>query len=88
MTLSDRMIEYRARENISQAELAVRVGVDRTTINKAENGWQVSRLTEAKIEIVLKGKALRPHIRQTTDTIEVGFTNFPFLTEATNGETE
>lgn len=55
MTLSDRMIEYRARENISQAELASRVGVDRTTINKAENGKLVSRLTEAKIELVLKG---------------------------------
>jgi len=36
MTLSDRMIEYRARENISQAELAARVGVDRCVINKAE----------------------------------------------------
>lgn len=56
MTLSDRMIEYRARENISQAELAARVGVDRCVINKAENGKHVSRLTEAKIELVLKGE--------------------------------
>ena len=55
MTLSDRMIEYRARENISQAELASRVGVDRGTILKSENGGTVSRLTEAKIELVLKG---------------------------------
>lgn len=54
MTLSDRMIEYRARENISQAKLAIRVGVGRGVINKAENGKHVSRLTEAKIEIVLK----------------------------------
>lgn len=53
--LSDRMIEYRARENISQAELAARVGVDRGVINKAENGKHISRLTEAKIELVLKG---------------------------------
>ena len=56
MTLSDRMIKYRARENISQAELAARVGVDRGTILKAENGGTVSRLTEAKIELVLKGE--------------------------------
>lgn len=54
MKLSDRMIEYRARENISQAELAARVGVDRGVINKAENGKHISRLTAAKIELVLK----------------------------------
>lgn len=55
MTLSDRIIEYRALEDISQAELAARVGVDRGTILKAENGEAVSRLTVAKIELVLKG---------------------------------
>lgn len=55
MTLSQKIIEYRAREDISQAELAARVGVDRTTINRAENGVEVSRLTAAKIERVLRG---------------------------------
>ncbi len=56
MTLSQKIIEYRAREDISQAELAARVGIDRTTINKAENGGEVSRLTVAKIERVLRGE--------------------------------
>ncbi len=55
MTLSRKIIEYRAREDISQAELANRAGVDRTTIIKAENGGEVSRLTKEKIERVLKG---------------------------------
>lgn len=58
MTLSERIIEYRAREDISQIEFAERVGVNRSTIVKIENGWAGSRLTEAKIERVLKGDAM------------------------------
>lgn len=56
MTLADRIIDYRAREDISQAAFAIRANVDRGVINKAENGKNISRLTEAKIELVLKGK--------------------------------
>lgn len=56
MTLSDRIIEYRAREDISQAEFASRAKVDRTTIIKAENGGKVTRLTAAKIKRVLTEK--------------------------------
>ncbi len=56
MTLSQRIIEYRSNEEVSQAEFANRAGVDRTTIIKAENGGEVSRLTREKIERVLKGE--------------------------------
>ena len=50
MTLSEKMIEYRAKENISQTALAERCGVTLQTINSIENGKQTpSRLTEAKI---------------------------------------
>lgn len=58
MALSERIIEYRAREDISQSEFAARVGVDRTTINKAEKGVALSRLTEAKINLVLRGESI------------------------------
>lgn len=57
MTLAERIIAYRAREDISQSELAARVGVGRDIIGRAENGRNVSRLTEAKIELVLSGDA-------------------------------
>lgn len=54
MSLQDRMIEYRAKEQISQTELAKRVGVTVQTINSVENGNQEpSKITRAKIELVI-----------------------------------
>ena len=54
MSLQDRMIEYRARERISQTELADRCGVSYQTINSVENGTQdPSKVTVAKIELVV-----------------------------------
>lgn len=52
--LMKRMIDYRAKENISQKALAERVGVTVQTINSIENGLQEpSKLTEAKINRVI-----------------------------------
>lgn len=52
--LSNRMVLYRARERISQAELARRAGVTVQTVNAVENGTQhPSRLTEAKLRLVV-----------------------------------
>ena len=52
--LMKRMIDYRAKENISQKALAERVGVTVQTINSIENGLQEpSKLTEAKIYLVI-----------------------------------
>ena len=49
-----KMIEYRAKESISQKELANRVGVSLQTINSIENGLQEpSKLTVAKIYLVI-----------------------------------
>lgn len=56
MTLSEKIIEYRARHNLSQSAFAAKVGVCRDIIGRAENGRNVSRLTEAKINLVLSGK--------------------------------
>ena len=52
--LSKKMLEYRAKENISQRELAKRVGVSLQTINSIENGIQEpTKLTEAKIYLII-----------------------------------
>ena len=54
MSLQQRMIDYRARERISQTELAERCGVSYQTINSVENGKQdPSKITVAKIELVI-----------------------------------
>lgn len=55
--LAKSIIEYRAKENISQKELARRVGVSLQTINSIENGLQEpSKLTAAKIYLVIGEK--------------------------------
>lgn len=54
MELKDRMLEYRAKNSISQKELANRVGVTLQTINAVEAGTQTpSALTRAKIELII-----------------------------------
>ena len=54
MALQERMIDFRARERISQQELAERCGVSKQTIYSIENGTQdPSRITLAKIELVI-----------------------------------
>ena len=55
MTLADRMVRYRAKERISQKELARRCGLTLQTVNSIENGLQTpTKLTKAKIELVLE----------------------------------
>lgn len=54
MKISERMIQYRARERINQQELADRCGVSKQTIYSIENELQVpSKVTLAKIELVI-----------------------------------
>ena len=54
MTLQEKMIEYRARERVSQAELAKRAGVSTQTINTVERGLQTpSKVTRARIELIV-----------------------------------
>lgn len=54
MTLQDRMVEYRAKERLSQKELGKRCGLTTQTINSVENGLQEpSKVTLAKIELVI-----------------------------------
>lgn len=54
MDLKDRMVEYRAKERITQAELAKRAGISIQTVNSVEQGIQTpSKITKAKIELVV-----------------------------------
>lgn len=57
MTLHEKMILYRARERITQTELAHRCGLSLQTINSVENGLQnPSKTTLAKILLVIDSK--------------------------------
>lgn len=54
MTLQERMLNYRAKERISQTELAERCGISYQTVNSVENGTQEpTNVTRAKIELVI-----------------------------------
>ena len=54
MTLAERMVWYRAKERISQTELAQRCGLSLQTIHSVETETQTpSKVTLAKIELVV-----------------------------------
>ena len=54
MTLSERMIQYRAKERINQQILADRCGLSKQTIYSIENEMQEpSKVTQAKIELII-----------------------------------
>lgn len=55
--LSRKMVEYRAKHDLTQQELAVKCGLGRITIVKIENGTQSpTRKTAAKILLVVDKK--------------------------------
>lgn len=55
--LAEAIVNYRARERLSQRELAERCGVSLQTICNIETGQQTpSRLTVAKIMLVINEK--------------------------------
>ncbi len=51
------MVTYRAKESISQRELARRCNLSAQTVNSVENGLQTpSKMTETKIRLVIGEK--------------------------------
>lgn len=53
-TLKDRILQYRARHNLSQEEFANRCQLNVMTINSIETGKRMpTQLTTTKIELVL-----------------------------------
>lgn len=56
-TLAERILEYRAKHNISAREFAKMCKLSLQTIYSIENGVQTpSKITRLKIENVLKGE--------------------------------
>lgn len=54
MELAEQMVIYRARHNLTQADLAKLVGVSVPTISSIENGLQnPTKRTAAKIKLVI-----------------------------------
>ena len=55
MTIAEQMLRYRAKERISQKELASRCGLSSQTVNSIESGTQTpSKLTIEKIKLVIE----------------------------------
>lgn len=55
MELKDMMVRYRAKNRMTQTDLAQECGVSLQTINSVENGTQTpSKVTEAKIRLVVE----------------------------------
>lgn len=55
--LAQMCLEYRARNNLKQTEMAELCGFrDRTIISNVENGKHVSRMTETKIRMTIEGR--------------------------------
>ena len=52
--LSDKMVEYRAKHNLTQKKLAELCGITVQTVIKAEQGKPLTRLTAKKIELIIK----------------------------------
>jgi len=58
MTLQEEMIQYRAKNNLSQRRFAELCNISIVTLNNVERGAQKpSALTEAKIRMVIKGES-------------------------------
>lgn len=56
MTLREKMVIYRAKYRLTQAELAEKCGLSTLTINLVETGKQApSKVTYAKIALVVGG---------------------------------
>lgn len=54
-TLVERMVEYRAKNGLSQTAFAEKVGVSTQTINTIENGVQTpSKITAVKIKMAME----------------------------------
>ena len=53
-SLSDQIVHYRARHNLSQQEFAQRCGLTKQTIGAIESGLHgITKLTKAKIMLVI-----------------------------------
>lgn len=54
MKLSEKMVEYRAKHDLTQKQLAELCGITAQTVIKAEQGKPLTRRTAKKIELAIK----------------------------------
>ena len=57
MNISDRILQYRAKNNLTQMEMAEKLGSSRELINKLENGEvEPSKMILIKMDLLEKGE--------------------------------
>lgn len=57
MTIGKRILQYRAKHNLSQLDMSERLGVSRELVNKLENGkLKPSKMILVKMDLLEKGK--------------------------------
>lgn len=57
MNISDRILQYRAKNNLTQFEMAEKLGVSRELVNKLENEkTEPSKMILVKMDLLKKGE--------------------------------
>lgn len=57
MNISDRILQYRAKNNLTQFEMAEKLGVSRELVNKLENEKiEPSKMILVKMDLLEKGE--------------------------------
>lgn len=70
MKLSEQILQFRAKHNISQNTFARMCKVSLQTINSIENGLQTpSKLTVAKIKLAMEGAEQNEDKREQTEDV-------------------
>lgn len=71
MTLADRMMWYRAKNGLTQQELADLCGLSKMTICQIEKGNQIpSKITQMKILLTIGGERTNEIINQQNQNIQ------------------
>lgn len=53
-SISEEMLRFRAKNNLTQKELAERAGLSEKTINRTESGASTSKVTVMKIRMAIE----------------------------------
>ena len=57
MVIGKRILQYRAKNNLTQTEMSERLGVSRELVNKLENGkLKASKIILVKMDLIEKGE--------------------------------
>ena len=71
MTLAERMMWYRAKNGLSQQELADLCGLSKMTICQIEKGNQIpSKITQMKIMLIIGGERTNEFINQQNKDVQ------------------